>query len=146
MNIDNTLQAKVNDLTSGWYRIGIKINGTMFEYFNSTNNVVDYTDYNDGDDDGDGHEDNCVLTTLPIEVQTEIMNHIVETKDSIIQRMVREGGFNQLPINSGVGSYSLKIGDDIKFPSGLKAEVIKTKVKVRDEFGREYYLSDIEVG
>ena len=45
-----------------------------------------------------------------------------------------------------VGSYNLKVGDKIKMPSGLKAEVIKTKVKVKDEFGGEYYLSDIEVG
>ena len=42
--------------------------------------------------------------------------------------------------------YNLKVGDKIKMPSGLKAEVIKTKVKVKDEFGGEYYLSDIEVG
>ena len=45
-----------------------------------------------------------------------------------------------------VGSYSLKVGDKIKMPSGLEAEVIKTKVKVKDDFGGEYYLSDIEVG
>ena len=51
-----------------------------------------------------------------------------------------------LPIDSVVGSYSLKVGDKLKMPSGLKAEVIKTKVKVKDEFGGEYYLSDIEVG
>ena len=51
-----------------------------------------------------------------------------------------------LPIDSVVGSYNLKVGDKIKMPSGLRAEVIKTKVKVKDEFGGEYYLSDIEVG
>lgn len=51
-----------------------------------------------------------------------------------------------LPIDSVVGSYSLKVGDKIKMPSGLIAEVIKTKVKVKDEFGGKYYLSDIEVG
>ena len=51
-----------------------------------------------------------------------------------------------LPIDSVVGSYSLKVGDNIKLPSGLKAKVIKTKVKVKDDFGGEYYLSDIEVG
>tara|TARA_R110000772_G_scaffold147627_1_gene258077 strand:- start:146 stop:505 length:360 start_codon:yes stop_codon:yes gene_type:complete len=43
-----------------------------------------------------------------------------------------------------VGSYSLKVGDNIKLPSGLKAKVIETKVKVKDEFGGEYYLSDIK--
>ena len=51
-----------------------------------------------------------------------------------------------LPIDSVVGSYNLKVGDKIKMPSGLRAEVIKTKVKVKDEFGGQYYLSDIEVG
>ncbi len=51
-----------------------------------------------------------------------------------------------LPLVDVVGSYNLKVGDKIKMPSGLRAEVIKTKVKVKDEFGGEYYLSDIEVG
>ena len=51
-----------------------------------------------------------------------------------------------LRLHNVVGSYNLKVGDNIKLPSGLKAEVIKTKVKVKDEFGGEYYLSDIEVG
>ena len=51
-----------------------------------------------------------------------------------------------LPIDSVVGSYNLKVGDKIKMPSRQRAEVIKTKVKVKDEFGGQYYLSDIEVG
>lgn len=45
-----------------------------------------------------------------------------------------------------VGSYSLKVGDNIELPSGLKAEVIETKVKVKDEFNNKYYLFDAEVG
>ena len=49
-------------------------------------------------------------------------------------------------VDNVVGSYSLKVGDKIKLPSGLRAEVIKIKVKVEDEFGGEYYLSNIEVG
>ncbi len=55
-------------------------------------------------------------------------------------------GTKALHIGSVVGSYSLKVGDNIKLPSGLKAKVIETKVKVKDEFGGEYYLSGIEVG
>ncbi len=53
---------------------------------------------------------------------------------------------NKLLISGVVGSYNLKVGDNIKLPSGLKAKVIETKVKVKDEFGCEYYLSNIEVG
>lgn len=49
-------------------------------------------------------------------------------------------------LNNVVDNYSLKVGDKIKFPSGLNAEVIETKVKVKDEFGGIYYISDIEVG
>lgn len=61
----------------------------------------------------------------------------------VIHRMLQG---QSLPIDGVVGSYNLKVGDKIKMPSGLRAEVIKTKVKVKDEFGGEYYLSDIEVG
>jgi len=55
-------------------------------------------------------------------------------------------GTEALHIGSVVGSYNLKVGDNIKLPSGLKAEVIEIKVKVKDEFGGEYYLSNNEVG
>ena len=51
-----------------------------------------------------------------------------------------------LSLDIVVGSSQLKVGDKIKLPSGLEAEVIKTKIKVKDSFGGEYYLSDIEVG
>jgi hypothetical protein len=78
--------------------------------------------------------------------------HIMFEED-VLQRLKRLADLEEqikkgqlLPIDSVVGSYSLKVGDKIKMPSGLKAEVIKTKVKVKDDFGGEYYLSDIEVG
>lgn len=53
---------------------------------------------------------------------------------------------NHIVLDIVVGSSQLKVGDKIKLPSGLEAEVIKTKIKVKDSFGGEYYLSDIEVG
>lgn len=79
------------------------------------------------------HLGNEVLNSRICEIGEEIYNKLNVVNKSDV-------------IGDVVGSYNLKVGDNITFAGGLKAEVIETKVKVKDEFGKEYYLSDIEVG
>ena len=94
------------------------------------------------------------MRDILIEFMDSLRDYVAESRTNIAHDERDSSEFvdiflNQgqsLPIDSVVGSYNLKVGDKIKMPSGLRAEVIKTKVKVKDEFGGEYYLSDIEVG